>query len=642
MLSDHLLLGVVERVVALVQRAQGAYEFEVQPLREYFAARHLYNTAPYSPTGDEQTGSKPARFAAIARNPYWLNVTRFYAGCYSSGELASLIHGLKDLRDEETYAGLSYPRTLAATLLGDWVFSQSPRSIRDVMSIMFDAHGLAHLAAVATSDRSEGLSLANPHARSELVNQCWNALNGDVPLDYALRLCELVRTNSERSETADRWMQALEDPARRSRMLSIGLALGHLSSLADSQISKVTKPIQSDVALLWRARKEDFLERNPDYRKVALDLVLDGRASTRRSNRKNALNRIASALDFMVISFTMRDGGPIPLAERLRNQYRNVHSGQEITSEAPFDNSDDLQVKAEKLWESAEISLTRTCDEWATSIEPWQGIVEHARETFGDRWILRMMAAVAAGIRSQTEKGGDAEDLFDVKAPLCSRSRYARLKAGVESFWDRCLNATGEELKHALLLALVWASERAIAQLSKRMSTVLDGLCQEDWEHLFDSVELVLRCVPTKGPSAGTVVDTDISMRLAAVLSLRGTSVRRISDLYAAALAKPELSDSRVLRAFLNIAEHRMIHGKLEREELEFVRRAYQGAHLQDRFQHFQGVSMSTMIAREVCRHPGEYPRSFFVSAEKQESVRMSNTIVPVAKVAERDKWFVS
>jgi len=48
-LVDELFTGMVERVVAIVSRIQGTFEFEVQPLREYFAARHLYETAPYSP-----------------------------------------------------------------------------------------------------------------------------------------------------------------------------------------------------------------------------------------------------------------------------------------------------------------------------------------------------------------------------------------------------------------------------------------------------------------------------------------------------------------------------------------------------------------------------------------------------------------
>ena len=48
-LVDDLLVCMIERVGALVSRVEGTYEFEVQPLREYFVAKHLYVTAPPSP-----------------------------------------------------------------------------------------------------------------------------------------------------------------------------------------------------------------------------------------------------------------------------------------------------------------------------------------------------------------------------------------------------------------------------------------------------------------------------------------------------------------------------------------------------------------------------------------------------------------
>src|SRR5450755_1388123 len=133
---------MIERVVALVSRVQGTYEFEVQPLREYFAARYLYDTAPYSPPGNEQQGSKPDRFDAIARNFYWLNVTRFYAGCYSKGELPSLVERLQELASAPGFKVISHPRMLAATLLGDWVFTQNPRSVQQVVELTLNKESL--------------------------------------------------------------------------------------------------------------------------------------------------------------------------------------------------------------------------------------------------------------------------------------------------------------------------------------------------------------------------------------------------------------------------------------------------------------------------------------------------------------------
>ena len=66
-LAESLLTGTVERVGALVSRVQGTFEFEVQPLREYFAARHLHKTAPYSPPGSEKRGTRPRPFRGAFR-----------------------------------------------------------------------------------------------------------------------------------------------------------------------------------------------------------------------------------------------------------------------------------------------------------------------------------------------------------------------------------------------------------------------------------------------------------------------------------------------------------------------------------------------------------------------------------------------
>ena len=123
-LVDDLFNGMSERVGALVARIQGTFEFDVQPLREYFAARYLYDTAPYSPAGAERKGTKPDRFDALARNFYWLNVTRFFAGCFSKGELAGLVDRLDDLPKDEMFRYTSHPRSLAAMLLSDWSFTQ--------------------------------------------------------------------------------------------------------------------------------------------------------------------------------------------------------------------------------------------------------------------------------------------------------------------------------------------------------------------------------------------------------------------------------------------------------------------------------------------------------------------------------------
>ncbi len=151
----RLFTGAVERVGALVSRVQGMLEFEVQPLREYFAGRYLYETAPYSPPGAEKGGTRPQRFDALARRPYWLNVARFYAGCYNSGELSSLVSGLEQLDETGDSALRSHALQLAVLFLNDWVFAQEPKTVRDVVKFLTSERNLVHsLQAVPLGAKS--------------------------------------------------------------------------------------------------------------------------------------------------------------------------------------------------------------------------------------------------------------------------------------------------------------------------------------------------------------------------------------------------------------------------------------------------------------------------------------------------------
>jgi hypothetical protein len=184
-LAAQLFTGMVERVVALVSRVQGTFEFEVQPLREYFAACFLFYTAPHSSPGKEKSGTRPDRFDAIARNFYWLNVTRFYAGCYSKGELPSLVERLQTLCMQEGYNRISDSRELAITLLADWVFNQNPRSVQQIIELLLESNGFRRLLARnPVSDHTHMdrhiPSVPTKCGKDDLIARCF-ALLGRIP-----------------------------------------------------------------------------------------------------------------------------------------------------------------------------------------------------------------------------------------------------------------------------------------------------------------------------------------------------------------------------------------------------------------------------------------------------------------------------
>ena len=206
-LVDELFTGMIERVVALVSRVQGTFEFEVQPLREYFAARHLYETAPYSPPGRETSGTKPERFEALAVNFYWLNVTRFYCGCYSRGELSSLADGLLDLGTTGDLSLVSYPRLLVTMLLGDWVFGQQPHLVRRLTSFILQQSGFTILLANLSRERT-GINLITPErcGRDQLASSILAQLKAGVRTDVRVVLAKSLREVHSPAQLLELWL----------------------------------------------------------------------------------------------------------------------------------------------------------------------------------------------------------------------------------------------------------------------------------------------------------------------------------------------------------------------------------------------------------------------------------------------------
>ena len=115
---ETLFSGMVERVVALVSRIEGTYEFEVQRCvsisrRDTYTIPHLtHRRASKSP------GTLPERFEALAADLFWQNVTRFYAGCYNQGELPSILTSLRFLSAMSRYKRSCYLPVVGGLVIG--------------------------------------------------------------------------------------------------------------------------------------------------------------------------------------------------------------------------------------------------------------------------------------------------------------------------------------------------------------------------------------------------------------------------------------------------------------------------------------------------------------------------------------------
>ena len=309
-LVERLFSGMVERVVAIVSRVQGLYEFDVQTLREYFAARHLYETAPYSPTGDERRGTRSDRWRALSRNFYWLNVARFYAGCYSEGELASLVDDLRALSNDKVFRCTSHPQLLTAMLLGDWVFSQRPRAIQSAVDLLLEPRGLRMLVAGAGSGlrRVEDVVVRDPAGRDRLIATCKELVRPNRPIEQVLDVVRGVfRPNSEPEELFDWWIEELRsaDETQAEYWCVLGELLQcwsivDLDTVTDL-LGREDVPSSHVITGLLHANRMDVLESSEELFEAAVEAVLAGER-VGRTRGGSLLLRLAWSFDQMSLS----------------------------------------------------------------------------------------------------------------------------------------------------------------------------------------------------------------------------------------------------------------------------------------------------------------------------------------------------
>jgi len=661
-LGAKLFAGMVERVVALVSRVQGTYEFEVQPLREYFAARYLYETAPYSPTGAECKGTKPDRFDAIARNFYWLNVTRFYAGCFSKGELPGLVYLLEELAQAEDYHYTSYPRTLAAVLLSDWVFTQNQRSMREVVKLILDGLGLRSVLTIRNRHLtvSNALVLPKDCGKDELLEQCFSILRNKPPLDYAREVIELIELNAKSEEIKELWYKDVSNVVgqERTQWLEYGLYLGSLSELTVPDLTRLFSDDYNNpkrLRLVFRARQSNFCENSEEYTNIIIDSILDRDIILPSQHRtKSILRLFCQAFDSFMFTSSHAFRFPFPEQYSLNHLHRQFFSYADTR-----EDSEDL-LSTNRIFDKCIETIKLVKEEqqlpikdWLNKLDPWDNVLEKLRTIWGERWAIFHIANVANGVNIAKEIYQDFPDLLDHSKSLCKRTCYARSKARSIDWWKKQFNTVATELDRMFvsLVFLVWASPNTILSLSEVVDPVFCQLPMEKWQHVINSMKEIVPSVRKHTHDGLFSLDIiglpgNLSERTLSVIGMRAKR-EHAENLYLKYLSDYQGSDPTILEfcqeTALNLAK---TNPNYWQRTLEIISRSYAKGIVFDanitRISDLDtdSYSIPEEIAKEITGKPQNYPRQLVALAETKCREIVASKIVPVGEIAQRDEWF--
>lgn len=451
-LIDSLLTGVVERVVALVSRVEGTYEFEVQPLREYFAAKYLYETAPYAPATRNQSGTKPDRFDGIAPNPYWMNVTRFFAGCFSKGELLDLADRTARLIEDGGSVDAAYPRTLALCLLQDWVFTQSAASMKRILEAVFDKDGIRWASAQEFSSRRAGYGADvsvefSPSAGYEiLVDHLWPVLVSDIPVESREAVCTILRRQPNNSLLSDLWFKEIadKDPQELVSWCAVGNSLGIFRSIKFDRFRGVLGSMNDpDIEFGLAAYVQgggNWGELSTSEQRNAITAILNG-VGTGRLSAQRAVGGSA----------VLRVTEPTLYAHLMRRPEYFSHLVNGAFGMGPSDAEKGGEYRS-FLQHAFALSDHRTLD-----FPFWRKLVEEMRMSFGKTFRECSLTNVAVSTKDPAERGAGSRDLFDESHPLIDRLRNARRRPRQVDWWVAQYGQANDSIDRGLWVLAVFS-----------------------------------------------------------------------------------------------------------------------------------------------------------------------------------------
>lgn len=167
---DELFEAVSDRMWALTSKEENTFEFEVVSLREYFAAKFLYESAG---EGNRQFDRLDV-FRELLRRSYWFNTARFYAGNAPRSDIYVLEAGI----EEELESNRSKQVLVTAwTLLTDGVFNSRPTIATSIVNKLTDSRGI-NLLLEALEEKE-----IFPLPEESHTEEAWSRLTSEISQD---------------------------------------------------------------------------------------------------------------------------------------------------------------------------------------------------------------------------------------------------------------------------------------------------------------------------------------------------------------------------------------------------------------------------------------------------------------------------
>ncbi|MCP1415719.1 hypothetical protein J3D46_005061 [Paenarthrobacter sp. A20] len=460
-LAEDIYSAITDRVLCLVER-NDAFEFEVQSLREYFAAVHLFQNLTPKGTGN----SRDDGLNALLVRPYWMNVCRFLMGLLAHGEIRGLMGNFN------TASKLSAPhplvRVMAAATLNDRICDDlGSGELREIVDFILEGPGvtLAHDGFLDSS--GSPLVLGHQAGRSQAVAHLKSRLSTEIDPTMRAIVATMLRAHAISDDQVSQWWW--ENYQADSQWLSSAADLQSLQGLSEEQGSRIAALLKADsdpqrwamdtlVEGIYDGNEEKIVEAAVHSLNLGAAETVKVRAVT------TEVEALAALAEDMLTG---------PYKRRTPQTPRDIYAAKSQTTES-------IQRLTAELRLPPEGSIHP--DDWA----PYLGCIADA---WGYGWILRRVLSMTPAtldllaVRTRLQN----EHLL---VALQAESNYREHKSDAH-WWQHYFASTSDPTE--LMLATVAVLEIAKPQVIVDIAEILNDVVAQFSEKMYRSLERALK-----------------------------------------------------------------------------------------------------------------------------------------------------
>lgn len=470
---EKLFKAASDRFWALSSKVDGTFEFAVQPVREYFAARFL---AEWAARHWQQPLLKQDVLRELIARPYWLNVARFYAGFASPNELAALRYGLEDALQAAAYP--LQERSATWTLLADGVFTNNTAVQRDVVRLLADDLTVSLVGEAGSSDVN--FPKLTPGAGGEQLAKILRERLESAPSDpLAATRTRVLRDHSgiDKQEFGSWWLACLSaslGTADASAWLHLGATYGRQRVPAEIVEKLDIRDLESRRCALTLGIEA---ERRTETARLLLDAVLGGHAS---DTEANSLGEAGLLLRAMRPQWFHPAGRDQASSRRTFAHHLELTDTQRGARVAAWDRLVQIDERYGLVRAAARKGLTGR----KGTTEPWQSSARELARIHGPSWLsVEIAVAGAANLdlhASGTKTTGGEPFGDDVDYGTFVAEVHRRPAA---NWWRDMYDRYDDVLsRRAWALALIAAGrDEVVTELIHLADEVLSALSDEDF-----------------------------------------------------------------------------------------------------------------------------------------------------------------